>query len=90
MSSAIADNRRPQRSKSSGDLLFSLDYDTKFTKLQQRGKTTPAGRFFFGQTQTTPDTYDIEGTVAQRGSAEYLLTNGKPRILRRLTGTSYT
>ena len=61
-----------------------------FTKLQQRGKTTPAGRFFFSQTQTTPDTYDIEGTVVQRGNTEYLLTNGKARILRRLTGNSYT
>ena len=92
ISSAIADIRRPQRSKSSGDLLLSLDGDKKFTKLQQRGKTTPAGRFFFSQTQTTPDTYDIEGTVVQRGSTEYLLTNGKarPRLLRRLTGNSYT
>ena len=46
ISSAIADNRRPQRSKSSGDLLLSLDGNKRFTKLQQRGKTTPAGRFF--------------------------------------------
>ena len=61
-----------------------------FTKLQQRGKTTPAGRFFFSQTQTTPDTYDIEGAVVQRGSREYLLTNGKARMLRRLIGISYT
>ena len=68
ISSAIADNRRPQRSKSSGDLLLSLDGNKRFTKLQQRGKTTPAGRFFFSQTQTNPDTYDIEGTVVQRGS----------------------
>ena len=88
ISSAIADNKRPQRSKSSGDLLLSLD-DKRFTKLQQRGKTTPAGRFFFSQTQTSPDTYDIEGTVVQRGSTEYLLTNGKARVLRRLIGNSY-
>ena len=45
VSSAIADNRRPQRSRSSGDLLLPLDGDKRFTKLQQRGKTTPAGRF---------------------------------------------
>ena len=90
ISSAIADNRRPQRSRSSGDLLLQLDGDKRFTKLQQRGKTTPAGRFFFSQTQTTPDTYDIEGTVVQRGSTEYLLTNGKARVLRRLIGNSYT
>ena len=87
--SAIADNKRPQRSRSSGDLLLPLD-DKTFTKLQRRGKTTPAGRFFFSQTQTTPDTYDIEGTVVQRGSTEYLLTNGKARVLRRLIGNSYT
>ena len=90
ISSAIADNRRPQRSRSSGDVLLPLDGDKRFTKLQQRGKTTPAGRFFFSQTQTTPDTYDIEGTVVQRGSTEYLLTNGKARVLRRLIGNSYT
>ena len=89
ISSAIADNRRPQRSKSSGDVLLSLDGNKRFTKLQQRGKTTPAGRFFFSQTQTSPDTYDIEGTVVQRGSTEYLLTNGKARVLRRLIGNSY-
>ena len=63
---------------------------TKMTKLQQRGKTTPAGRFFFSQTQTTPDTYVIEGAVVQRGSTEYPLTNGKARVLRRLIGNSYT
>ena len=68
--------------------MLSLD-DKRFTKLQQRGKTTPAGRFFFSQTQTSPDTYDIEGTVVQRGSTEYLLTNGKARVLRRLIGNSY-
>ena len=90
ISSAIADNRRPQRSRSSGDLLLPLDGDNMFTKLQQRGKTTPAGRFLFSQTQTTPDTYDIEGTVVQRGSTEYLLTNGRARVLRRLIGNSYT
>ena len=46
ISSAMADNRRPQRSRSSGDLLLPLDGDKRFKKLQQRGKTTPAGRFF--------------------------------------------
>ena len=90
ISSAIADNRRPQRSKSSGDLLLSLDGNKMFTKLQQRGKTTPAGRFLFSQTQTTPDTYDIEGTLVQKWSTEYLLTNGKARALRRLIGNSFS
>ena len=89
ISSAVTDNRRPHRSKSSGDLLLSLGGNKRFTKLQQRGKTTPAGRFFFSQTKTTPDTYDIEGTVVQRGSTEYLLTNGKARVLRHLIGNSY-
>ena len=35
------------------------------------------------------DTYDIEGTIVQRGSTEYLLTNGKARVLRRLIGNRY-
>ena len=86
---AIQDNRIPQRSKSSSDLLLQLG-NRQFAKLQQRGKTTPAGRFYFSQTQTTPESYDIQGTVVQRGSTEYLLTGGKARVLRRLVGHDYT
>ena len=32
---------------------------------------------------------DIDGTVVQRGNTEYLLTNGKARVLRRLSGDDY-
>ena len=90
MSSAIENNKIPQRSKSSGDLLLPLGIGKRYAKLQKRGKTTPAGRFFFSQTETTPESYDIEGTVVQRASTEYLITNGKARMLRRLIGNSYT
>ena len=86
---AIEGNIVPQRSKSSSDLLLRLG-NNKHAKLQQRGKTTPAGRFYFAQTQTTPETYDIQGTVVQRGSTEFLVTNGKARVLRRLVGNEYT
>ena len=86
---AIQDNRIPQRSKSSSDLLLQLG-NRRFAKLQQRGKTTPAGRFYFSQTQTNPESYDIQGAVVQRGSTEYLLTGGKARVLRRLVGRDYT
>ena len=50
----------------------------------------PAGRFYFSQTQTTPGSFDMQGTVIQRGSTEYLLTGGKARVLRRLAGRDYT
>ena len=57
--------------------------------MQQRGKTTPAGRFYFAQTDSEPQAHDLIGDVIQRGSAEYLLTNGKLRVLRRLSGSDY-
>ena len=89
ITSAIANGVAPNRSKSSDDLLLQLG-QKQYVKLQRRGTTTPAGRFYFSQTETAPQTYDIEGTVVQRGSTEYLLTNGKARVLRRLSGDDYT
>ena len=85
---AIEDNKTPQRSKSSNDLLLPLG-NRQYAKLQQRGKTTPAGRFYFAQTKSSPGTFDIQGTLVQRGSTEYLITNGKSRVLRRLAGDKY-
>ena len=85
---AIEDNKTPQRSKSSNDLLLPLG-NRQYAKLQQRGKTTPAGRFYFAQTKSSPGTFDIQGTLVQRGSTEYLITNGKARVLRRLAGDKY-
>ena len=64
---AIQDDTKPKRSKSSSDLLLPLD-NKQYAKLQQRGRTTPADRFYFSQTQTTSETFDIEGTVVQMGS----------------------
>ena len=84
---AITNNVAPTRSKSSNDLLLRLGKG--YAKLHARGKTTPAGRFFFAQTNTKPETYDIVGNVVQRGSTEYLITNGKARVLRRLSGDEY-
>ena len=84
---AISNNVAPTRSKSSNDLLLRIGKG--YTKLQTRNKTTPAGRFFFAQTNTKPETYDTVGNVVQRGSTEYLITNGKARVLRRLSGDDY-
>ena len=61
----------------------------QYVRLQNRGKTTPAGRFYFSQTDSQPQTFDLIGNVIQRGSTEYLLTNGKLRVLRRLSGSDY-
>ena len=88
INNAIAENTVPTRSKSSNDLLLQLG-NKQYARLQQRGKTTPAGAFYFSKTNTKPQTYDIVGDVIQRGSTEYLLTNGKLRVLRRLSGEDY-
>ena len=86
--SAISNEVAPTRSKSH-DLLLRLG-GNKYAKLQTRGQTTPAGRFYFSQTNSTPETYDINGTVVQRGSSEYLLLCGKAMLLRRLaSGNAY-
>ena len=51
----------------------------------------PAGRFFnCSQTRTTSETFDIDGTVVQRGSTGFLLTNGTARVVRRLFGDTYS
>ena len=84
---AITNNVAPSRSKSSNDLLLRLGKG--YAKPHARGKTTPAGRFFFAATDTNPETYDIVGNVVQRGSTEFLITNGKARALRRLSGDEY-
>ena len=86
--SAIENNKQPTRSRSTNDLLLPLG-SKRYARLQQRGKTTPAGRFYFSQTKTGPETFDIQGTVVQRGSTEMLLTSGKARVLRRLVGSEY-
>ena len=86
--SAINENTAPTRSKSNNDLLLQLG-NKQYVRLQNRGKTTPAGRFYFSQTDSQPQTFDLIGNVIQRGSTEYLLTNGKLRVLRRLSGSDY-
>ena len=86
---ANGENQQPQRSKSSSDLLLPLG-NRRYAKLQQRGRTTPAGRFYFQHTQTNSQTYDIRGTVIQRDSTVLLITNGKARVLRRLVGDAYS
>ena len=78
----------PARSKSNNDLLLQLG-NKQYVRLQNRGKTTPAGRFYFSQTDTQPQAFDLIGNIIQRGSTEYLLTNGKLRVLRRLSGSDY-
>ena len=62
---AISNEVAPARSKSH-DLLLKLG-GKQYAKLQTRGQTTPAGRFYFSQTKPTPETYDINGTVVQKG-----------------------
>ena len=88
ITNAISNNVLPTRSKSSNDLILRLD-GKQYTKLQQRGKTTPAGRFYFTQTNTTESNFNIEGTLVQRGSTDFLVSWGKSRVLRRLVGDDY-
>ena len=85
---AIANEVTPTRSTSSDDLLLQLG-PKQYAKLQRGGTTTPAGQFYFEHTETTPNTFDTLGTVVQRGSTEFLLSNGKARVLRRLAGDDY-
>ena len=85
---AIANEVTPTRSKSSDDLLLQLG-PKQYAKLQRGGTTTPAGQFYVEHTETTPNTFDTLGTVVQRGSTEFLLSNGKARVLRRLAGDDY-
>ena len=88
ITNAISNNVLPTRSKSSNNLILRLD-GKQYTKLQQRGKTTPAGRFYFTQTNTTESNFNIEGTLVQRGSTDFLVSGGKSRVLRRLVGDDY-
>ena len=85
---AIANEVTPSRSKSSDDLLLQLG-PKQYAKLQRCGTTTPAGKFYFEQTETSPNTFDTQGTVVQRGSTKFLVSNGKARVLRRLVGDDY-
>ena len=85
---AISNNVLPTRNKSSNDLILRLD-GKQYTKLQQRGKTTPTNRFYFTQTNTTESNFNIEGTLVQRGSTDFLVSGGKSRVLRRLVGDDY-
>ena len=83
---AISNNVAPTRSKSSNDLLLRIGKG--YAKLQTRNKTTPAGRFFFAQTNTKPETYDIVGNVVQRGSTEYLITAARLACFVVFLGTA--
>ena len=88
ITNAISNNVRPQHSKSNNDLILRLN-GKHYTKLQQRGNTTPAGRFHFAHTNTTEINFNIEGTLVQRGSTDFLASGGKSRVLRRLVGDYY-
>ena len=88
ITNAISNNVAPTRSKSSNDLILRLN-GKQYTKLQQRGKTTPTSRCYFAHTNTTKSNFNIECTLVQRGSTDFLVSGGKSRVLRRLVGDDY-
>ena len=45
---------------------------------------------FFAKQKRRQKAMTLHGAVVQRASTEYLITNGKARMLRRLIGNSYT
>ena len=86
---AITGNTRPHRSKQQ-DLLLRLGTGRSYARLQQDGQLTPAGEYYYRKTgDTPPDEFD-NATVRQRGATEYLVANGKARVLRRYSNGDYT
>ena len=85
---AIGNDTQPHRSKTN-NLLLRLG-GRSYATLQTGGSLTPAGDYFFAQSnRAAPDEWD-GGTLQQRGATEYLVKGGKARVLRRLRNGDYT
>ena len=87
---AIESNAQPHRSKyGSNKLLLGLG-GKSYATLQAAAGLTAAGEYYYARSnQTPPDEFD-GGTLQQRGATEYLVSNGKARVLRRLQNGEYT
>ena len=77
---AIERSVEPHRSRN--DALVLKLGEKSFVRLQNGNKLTPAGRRYFEQTEKEPPT-QLDGTLVQRGTSEYLVRGGKARALRR-------
>ena len=86
---AIENNAQPHRSKyGSNKLLLGL-CDKSYATLQVAAGLAAAGEYYYARSnQTPPDEFD-GGTLQQRGATEYLVSNGKSRVLRRLRNGDY-
>eukprot|EP00969_Alexandrium_andersonii_P182455 8061679-Alexandrium_andersonii.AAC.1 len=77
----------PYRNKQH-DIMLRLG--SGYTKLEQHGKLTPAGEYFYSKSgQERPG--EFEGfTARQRGATDFLVgPDGKARVLRRKAGEDY-
>ena len=84
---AIKNNERPYRSKSDS-LLLKLG-DNKHVRLQVNERLTAAGKYYFEDTKQNPPKLTDDGTLVQRGASEYLVRNGKAKVLRRFQRGEY-
>ena len=85
---AIGSNAQPHRSKSN-NLLFGLG-GKSYATLQAAVGLTAAGEYFYARSNQTPPGEFDGGTLQQRGATEYLVSNGKAKVLRRLQHGEYT
>ena len=80
-------NEKPYRSKSDS-LLLKLG-DNRHVRLQVNERLTAAGKYYFEHTAQNPPKLTDDGTLVQRGSSEYLVRNGKAKVLRRFQRGEY-
>ena len=88
LDAAIDKRTQPHRSKSN-NILLRLG-GKGYATLQAAVGLTAAGEYYYARSnQTPPDEFD-GGTLQQRGATEYLVSNGKARVLRRYSNGDYT
>ena len=85
---AISNNTRTYRSKSN-NLLLNLGGKSYASLQGSSGGLTPAGTYYYAQSNQAPPGEFDGGTLQQRGATEFLLTAGKARVLRRLKNGQY-
>ena len=85
---AISNSTRTYRSKSN-NLLLNLGGKSYASLQGSSGGLTPAGNYYYAQSNQAPPGEFDGGTLQQRGATEFLLTAGKARVLRRLKNGQY-
>ena len=85
----ISNSTRTYRSKSN-NLLISLGGKSYATLQGSSGGLTPAGTYYYAQSNQEPPGEFDGGTLQQRGATEYLVRSGSARVLRRLRNGDYT